>query len=300
MTLVHTPTSLAEALRLMEDAGRKGTAIAGCTDLMVEIEAGKRTIDTGIDLTRISELREIRLAGGYLEIGATCTFSQIREHPLVLDHAPILAEAAATIGAWQIQSRATLGGNLATASPAGDSLPVLLVLDALVLVADVRGERSIASRDFFPSYRTTALRPGELIVKVRVPLDPPSDRRVQLFRKIGTRGAQAVSKASIAFAARLDAAARRWAGPVLLRDVRIAAGSVAPIPLRLFESEAACEGREARPELADSVSEIARREVRPIDDVRSTAAYRAFVVGRVIRRILINVGNDATAPEAPA
>jgi CO/xanthine dehydrogenase FAD-binding subunit len=190
-----------------------------------------------------------------------------------------LVQAAATIGAWQIQNRATLGGNIANASPAGDSLPVLLALGAELVVASARGERRLAYDAFHTGYRQSALAPGELIVRVRVPRARP--RAVGAFRKVGTRAAQSISKVVVAFAAERDGAS--------LRHVRLAAGSVAPTPVRLGPAEAACEGATVSLELAERAAALAASAVSPIDDVRSTAEYRRWVLGQVVRRMIVDL-----------
>src|SRR5262245_63000318 len=148
-----------------------------------------------LDLSRIDELRGIALEGGSLILGARTTYTEIRRSALCREHLPALAEAAATIGAAQIQNRGTLGGNIANASPAGDTLPILLAADAVILVGGQRGEREIAAKDYFVSYRKTALAPDELILHVRFPIPPGREMR---FRKVGTRRAQAISKVVMA------------------------------------------------------------------------------------------------------
>jgi len=215
-----------------------------------------------------------------LELGAALTFSELRHSELVQTHAPLLVDAAATIGAWQIQNRATLGGNIANASPAGDALPVLLALDATLVLASTTGERRVLYRDFHRGYRKTALAPGELIVRVLVPR--AAGASVWRFRKVGTRAAQAISKASLAFAAELDGQGR-------FGKVRLAAGSVAPTPIRLLQSEEAAFGQHPSVELAERLATLAKSEVAPIDDVRSTADYRRFVLGQLVRRVVLEV-----------
>ncbi len=284
MTRAIQPTSLRTALEALADAGAGATPIAGCTDIMAGDHLTGRRRETVIDLTRIPELAGVRRQAGYLDIGAACTFAEIRRDPDVTRHTPILAEAAATIGAWQIQNRATIGGNIANASPAGDSLPVLLALDAQLLVAGASGIRVIPYADFHTGYRETALRPGEVIVRVHLPLPAPAT--LQRFRKVGTRAAQAISKVVVAFAARR--ADHR------LEQVRFAAGSVAPTPIRLRAAESACEGHRAGKSAAERAGQAAEDEIGPIDDVRSTAAYRRFVLGRIVRRFVLDAADTPT------
>ena len=227
-----------------------------------------------IDLWRVGELHGIRVVDGALELGALTTYTQIRRSDDCAAHAPSLVEAAATIGAAQIQNRGTIGGNVMNASPAGDTLPVLLALDASLVVGGPAGERSIPAAEFWPAYRKTALRDGELLLRVRIPI---VDGRRQAFRKVGTRRAQAISKVVLAASWRRDPA---W------RDVRIAFGSVAATPIRARAAEAALEGAPATAASIDAAVEALRGELHPIDDVRSTGAYRLEVSGRILRRIL--------------
>jgi CO/xanthine dehydrogenase FAD-binding subunit len=259
--------------------------VAGCTDLMVGTPAGGETTLKGrttegratgiLDLQRIPELRGIRTTPEGLDVGAAVTFTELRESPDVAGMCPILAEAAAVVGGWQIQNRATIGGNIANASPAGDSLPVLLALDARIVATGPKGTREVPYDRFHVSYRQTALFPGELIVRILIP-----DRRgsVQRFRKIGTREAQAISKVVVALSARLEGGT--------IAELRLAAGSVAPTPVRLANAERAGTGKPATDETAALVARTAAAEVQPIDDVRSSAAYRAFALQRVVRRMV--------------
>lgn len=251
------PRDLADALRLYaETPGCR--PLAGGTDVMVMMQA--RTIRPAalLDLWPLKELKGVRAVGGALEIGAAEPYTGIIRSDLVQRHLPALVAAAQTIGAAQIQNRGTLGGNLANASPAGDTLPVMLAADAVVLT----DRRAIPVSEFFTGYRKTALQPGELIVAVRFPLD---GRKV-LFRKVGTRAAQAISKVVVA---------------VSLRPARIGLGSVAEVPLRAPRAEAAL----ARGDVAGTVAAI-DADIRPIDDVRSTAEYRRAVTKNVLRRLL--------------
>jgi CO/xanthine dehydrogenase FAD-binding subunit len=286
---VETPRTLAEAFELMatEPPGRP---IAGGTDVMVQLagEIGEPP-ERLVDLWRVDGLRGINLEPRALSIGALTTYTQLRRSALVAEVAPALVEAAATIGAAQIQNRGTLGGNLGNASPAGDTLPVLLALDADVVAGSVRGERSIPIGSFFVAYRRTALAPDELIVRVRIPIVPGREAR---FRKVGTRRAQAISKVVLAVAWRADgsAAGVGGAGGGPWRGVRVALGSVAPTPIRAAAAEAVLEGASPTPETADRAAEALAGEISPIDDVRSTAGYRRIVAARVLHRLIRDAG----------
>src|SRR5258707_13975000 len=177
-----------------------------------------------LDLWGLDELRGIALEGDTISLGALTTSTEIRRSALCREHLPVLVEAAATIGAAQIQNRGTLGGNVANASPAGDTLPVLLAADASFVLGSARGERSVPAAEFWPAYRRTALAPDELLVRIRIPLLAGREMR---FRKVGTRRAQSISKVVMALGWRDGRpgaalqAATPWSG------VRLALGSVA-------------------------------------------------------------------------
>jgi CO/xanthine dehydrogenase FAD-binding subunit len=272
------PGSLEEAIRsLADDPALVPTA--GCTDLMVRGPEALHRMDRVLDLLEIAELRGIREIDGGIEIGATTTFTEIGRSPAIRAAFPALAEAAGQIGGWQIQNRATLGGNVANASPAGDSLPVLLALGAVVIAAGRDGLREVPYADFHTGYRKTALQPGEIVARVRIPFPPKGT--VQAFRKVGTREAQAISKVVVAMASRI--------ADGRIAELRLAAGSVAATPVRLRAAEDAARGMATGPETADLIGKTAAREVEPIDDVRSTAVYRRFALERVVRRMVLGL-----------
>ena len=251
------PRDVAHAIRLCE--GTPDTRLlGGGTDLMVMLHAGTVRPRALVDLWSLAELKGIRQLNGGVEIGAAEPYTRIIASALVREHCPALVAASRTIGAAQIQNRGTLGGNLANASPAGDTLPVLLAADAIV----VTDRRTIPVAEFFTAYRKTALGPGEIIVAVRL----PAAARGVRFRKVGTRAAQAISKVVIA---------------VSREPARVALGSVAEVPLRARGAEAAL----ARGNVEGAVAAVAA-DIRPIDDVRSTADYRRTVAQNVLRDLL--------------
>jgi CO/xanthine dehydrogenase FAD-binding subunit len=270
-----SPRSLAEAVELL--ATEPGfLPAAGCTDLMVKTPLERAAAGPVLDLLRIEELRGIREVDGGVEIGATTTFREIGASRLVREQFPSLAAAAHVVGGWQIPDRATIGGNAANASPAGDSLPVLLALDATVVCAGPDGRREVPYDDFHTAYRRTALAPGELIAAFRLPR--PAAGSVQAFRKVGTRQAQAISKLVVAMHAEVEDG--------VIRRLRLAAGSVAPVPLRLVAVEDALTGRRLDEETVELARRTATESVEPIDDVRSTAAYRRWALGNVVARMV--------------
>jgi xanthine dehydrogenase small subunit len=280
---VSSPRDLAEAYATLAEAPAR--PIAGGTDLMVALtgELGEPP-DRVVDLWRLDELRGIALDGDVVSLGALTTYTEIRRSAVCREHLPVLVEAAATIGAAQIQNRGTIGGNVVNASPAGDTLPVLLAADATFVLGSARGERTVAAGEFWPSYRRTALAPDELLLRIRIPLLAGHELR---FRKVGTRRAQSISKVVVALG-------WRDAGPAQPRapwtDVRLALGSVAATPIRATATEAVLEGRPPVPETADRAAETLAGELNPIDDVRSTAEYRRLVAARVLHRLVRDAG----------
>jgi len=278
---VVSPGTLAEAYALLAaDAYRP---VAGGTDLLVQItgELGDPP-ERVIDIWRLDELRGIRLKLDALVIGALTTYTEIRRSPLIGEFLPAFAEAAATIGAVQIQNRGTIGGNAVNASPAGDMLPLLLACDAQLVAGSAAGERSVAALDFWPAYRRTALAPSELLLRINIPLMP--GRQVR-YRKIGTRRAQAISKVVMALAWQSDDDAQSpW------RNVHLALGSVAAVPIRAARTEALLEGAPPTEVVADRAASTLADEISPIDDVRSSADYRRAVAARVLHRLIRDEG----------
>ena len=275
----ESPTRLEAALALLaEPDGAPWRPVAGGTDLMVQItgEIGEPP-DRVLDIWGLDELRGISVEPDALVLGALTTYTEIRRSPVVTEFLPALAEAASTIGAAQIQNRGTIGGNVVNASPAGDTLPVLLATGAQMVLASAAGERTVAADEFWTGYRTTARRPDELLARVRIPL--VADRQVR-FRKVGTRRAQAISKVVIAIAWRQASSDAPWS------DVRIALGSMAATTVRARRAEAALDGSQPTRESADAAAEALMSELSPIDDVRSTADYRRTVAGRVLHRLI--------------
>src|SRR5262245_32551700 len=280
---VSSPRDLDEAYAILADGPAK--PIAGGTDLMVALtgELGEPP-DRVIDLWRLEALRGIALDGDMVSLGALTTYTEIRRSAVCREHLPVLVEAAATIGAAQIQNRGTIGGNVVNASPAGDTLPVLLAADASFVLGSVRGERAVNAGEFWPAYRPTALAPDELLLRIRIPLLAGRDLR---FRKVGTRRAQSISKVVLALGWR-DGGPATPGGP--WSDVRLALGSVAPTPIRAAATEAVLDGRPPVPETADLAAETLAGELAPIDDVRSTAEYRRLVAARVLHRLIRDAG----------
>jgi CO/xanthine dehydrogenase FAD-binding subunit len=263
------PRALGEALRLLRDEGPLAP-LAGCTDLYVGLHLGTVPGPRFLDLSGLRTLRGIRLRGDTLVIGALTTYTELIRSPLVRRRLPMLAEAARWVGSPQIQNRGTIGGNVANASPAGDTLPVLAVAEAVIVIRSVDGERRVPFDSFYTGYRQTAMHPDELIVAVEAP--PVEDR--QWFRKVGTRAAQAISK--------IVMAAVRAPLP------RIALGSVAPTVVRVPRTEAVL----ARGGTIAEAQATLMDEIRPIDDVRSTAEYRRRVSANLLAQFWSDTGRS--------
>jgi CO/xanthine dehydrogenase FAD-binding subunit len=266
------PASLREALTMLRDEGPL-VPIAGCTDVFVALNFGTLGAARFIDLWPLEELSGIRLKGGLLSIGARATWTRIIRSPLVRKRLPMLVEAARQIGGAQIQNRGTIGGNIANASPAGDGLPVLAAADAILVLASAGAARRVPFNEFYTGYRKSVLRADELIVAIEIPAVPGR----QWFRKVGTRAAQAISK--VVMAAVVDGAPR------------IAVGSVAERVVRLPRTEAALA---SGAKIADA-QRILISEIKPIDDVRSTAEYRRRVCANLLGRLWAEASGSQAA-----
>ena len=251
--------------------------LAGGTDLMVN--ATHHAAPAGIiDLWRLPGLHGITERGGAVTIGAGTTWLEVERDCAILESFAPLAAAAREIGALQIQARATLGGNVGTSSPVGDSLPVLLALDAELELASVRGRRRVPYREFCTGYRKTLLAADELIVAAHLPA--PSARTKTTWRKVGTRRAQSISKVMGAAAIELDG------GTVVA--ARVALGAVADRPIRIPAVEDAVRGLPVA-KAADAARAAVRAAIRPIDDIRSTAAYRLAVAENLVARFFSGI-----------
>jgi len=279
-TSVHRPADLAEALELLAAPphGKELTILAGGTDLMVLQNSGHFVAESVLDLWGLDSLRGIEeRPDGRIAVGALTTYQDLIRSRLIQRWVPSLVEASRTVGAVQIQSRGTIGGNVANGSPAGDTLPVLLAHGTDVIVQSAaRGGRRVRFDAFYRGYRDKDLASDELITGFVI--DPLPDGAHSAFRKVGTRLAQSISKVMFCGIGTLDSAGR-------VDLLRLAAGSVAPVPVRLTGAEHA--GLGGRPEAVESgVAEAAKVDVTPIDDVRSSSDYRREVTARLAGRFV--------------
>jgi CO/xanthine dehydrogenase FAD-binding subunit len=254
--------------------------LAGGTDLLVAWNAGLLNGRAVLDLARVREWNRIRADAHRVRIGALVTHTSLEEHAVVRRRLPLLVAACAVVGGVAIQNRGTLVGNVANASPAGDTFPPLAVYDAVVHTVSPSSKRAIPILDVFAGVKKTTLGRAELVEAVEIPFPerPPSR---QLFRKVGTRAAQALSK--------VVAAGLLWKRKDgRIEDVRLALGSVAPTVRRLRRVEALVVGERATPALLDQAAKLVAEEIAPIDDVRSTADYRRFVSQAIVRDFLVS------------
>lgn len=276
---LKTPASLDEALRLIGSEPGVWQPFAGGTDLMVLLEAGKLPHKRFVSLWGLPELRGIEVDDSHVTIGAMTTYSQVQQNNILQAEFPVLCEAASLTGAVAIQNRGTLGGNIANASPAADSLPALLVYEAELELISASGSRLVPYNDFHTGYKTTVMREDELIRAIRLPRTTADWK--QHLRKVGTRKAQAISKVCIAAMAQVENGT--------IRNLRIAFGSVAPTPVRAWKTEAALKDQIIAPATIKSARVEVLNELKPIDDIRSTADYRAQVAVNLLEEFLNNL-----------
>ncbi len=275
---VVRPRHIDEALGVLAESVPRERAIpiAGGTDLFVYLNAGTQTGTRYLDLAGLKGLSGVTVQRDGLVIGALTTFHELRHDRHVRRRLPSLAAAAAEIGARQIQHRATLGGNIANASPAGDSLPVLLAHDAVVEVQSVRGWRHVPFAELYTGYRKLAIEPDELIIAIRIPTAPAG--AFPFFRKVGTRRAQSISK--VVFCGTITTAARGQ------RHVRLAYGSVAPVPVRARAAEELLRGAAPGAAATAAARAALAADIAPIDDIRSDREYRMTVAGNLLEQFL--------------
>jgi CO/xanthine dehydrogenase FAD-binding subunit len=270
------PTSLDAVLQILADSPDNYTPIAGGTEIMVALGAGRLQPKKLISLWGLEELRFIEVTSDALIIGAGTTFTDIRKHPVIAEEFAILAQAASWTGSIANQNRGTLGGNIVNASPAADSPPVLLAYEARITLISSRGSRIIPYNDFHLAYKETALEPDELLHSITLSRNLSSYKTY--IRKVGTRNAQAISKVAIAALAQVTEGR--------IDDIRIGAASLREYPTRLNAVERSLIGQAITPDVIAAARAAILREARPIDDIRSTAKYRATVAANLLEEFL--------------
>lgn len=270
------PGSLEAALQVLADSPDPYTPIAGGTELMVALGAGRLQTKRLVSLWNLDELRFIDDVSGRITIGACTTFTDIRRHPRIAAELPLLVQAASWTGSIANQNRGTLGGNIVNASPAADSPPALLVYDASVTLISVRGTRNLPYREFHLGYKKTALAPDELLHSVTISCNFEGYK--SYIRKVGTRNAQAISKVALAALALTENG--------IITDIRLGAASLREIPTRLTATEQSLTNQSVTVTTIAAARAAILSETRPIDDIRSTARYRASVAANLLEEFL--------------
>jgi CO/xanthine dehydrogenase FAD-binding subunit len=268
------PASLPEALAALAHTPA-ARPFAGGTDLMVLLEAGRLPPGRYVSLQHCRELLGIERTADGVAIGALETYTAIRASAVLAEY-PMLARAAAETGGLATQNRGTIGGNIANASPAADTPPALLAYDAELELVSARGTRRVDYSGFHQGYKSMDLQPGEIVARVHLPRRTAGWR--DYYRKVGTRRAQAISKVCFAGAVLMDGGG--------VADIRIALGSVAPTVVRARGVEAIVRGHALDQGIIAAAESALAAEIAPIDDIRSTARYRARVAGNLLREFL--------------
>ena len=276
------PKTLPEALEMLAHGAPEVAPLAGGTGLLVDMRGGLRRPGVLVDVSRLDELRAVRREDGHVVVGGGVTLTDLLEDPLVARHAPVLRQGAAVFANPLVRNRATLGGNLAYASPAADTAPPLLVLGAEVELQSQRGGRRVPLADFITGVRQTACCGDELLVAVRWPV--PAPRAASAFRKLALRKADAISVVSVAVLVERDADGR-------CLEARIALGAVAPTPIRAHAAEELLRGQALTPAAIAEAAHLAAEATCCVDDVRGSAAYRKRVTDALVRRLLEEVGS---------
>jgi CO/xanthine dehydrogenase FAD-binding subunit len=276
---LKTPRDLGEALEVLAAEPGVWKPFAGGTDLMVLFEAGRLAHKQFLNIRNLRELRGIEVSAEHVTLGALVTYTDVRRSEVLQSEFPMLCRAASETGGLAIQNRGTLGGNIVNASPAADSPPALLVYDAELELLSSQGARRVSYQEFHTGYKQLMMRPDELLGRIRLPRRAGSLRHY--YRKVGTRKAQAISKICFAGVGRSEGGR--------IEDIRIALGSVAPVPLRATKTEEVLTGQILDAGLIKAGRDALAKEIVPIDDIRSTANYRLRVAANVLEDFLLQL-----------
>lgn len=271
-----SPKNLSEALSLLASEPGVWKPLAGGTDVMVLFEAGLLAHRKFINIWNLAQLMGIETTDEHITLGGLTTYTEVQHNAILREEFPMLCQAAKETGGIAIQNRGTLAGNIANASPAGDSPPALLVYEAQLELVSTTGARWVSYVDFHTGYKETIMRADELICRIRLQRTMAGWR--QYYRKVGSRKAQAISKVCFAGAVRMDGSC--------VEEIRIALGSVAPIVIRCIATEKALTGRQLEREVINAARAELIKEIVPIDDIRSTARYRLRVAANLLEEFL--------------
>ncbi|MGA9533123.1 MAG: FAD binding domain-containing protein [Anaerolineales bacterium] len=276
-----TPTSLDEAVSMLSQHSGDARIVAGATDLILELERGQRpSIKTLIDITRIPGLDQIQVDdSGRAHLGPLVTHNHCAASALIQDRAYCLARACWEVGAPQIRNRATVAGNLITASPANDSITPLMAMGAAVTLRGADGERVVPLSEFYTGVRQTVMQPGELLVDISFPL--PSEGARSGFYKLGLRRAQAISIINVAIVLEMDG--------YRIESATITLGSVAPVIVHADAAESYLAGKTLSEDTIAQAGKLAQQSAKPIDDLRGSEGYRREMVRTATVRVLRSI-----------
>ncbi len=276
------PATLDELASML--ANQDAMIVAGGTDLVVKMNDGSITPKLIVDISALDELNQIDIYDDHIDIGAAVTISDITENGFVAENLPILKQILSKLGSTQIRNKATLAGNIANASPAADGVVALILLDAAAQLVSSSGKREVAIADLITGPGETVLAPGEYISRISVPL--MRQQATSLFRKVGRRKAMTIAIASVGMLL--------WMRNGIVEQIRLAAGSVAPTPVRLVHVEQALTGRKPDSTLATQVSAAVGKDISPISDIRASAGYREKVIGDLVVASLLDMSKSVT------
>ena len=265
----HKPKTLPEALGLLSKYGKKASVLAGGTDLLVWLKEDARAPEAVVDVKALKELKTLALEGGALRVGARTTFTELIESSVVREKLPLLWECSKTVASVGVRNRATLAGNICSAVPSLDGAPALLAYEAVVLVEGTKGKREIPIEEWFAGPKKTALKDGELVLGIRIPLPKKSSA---CYVKLGRYAGEDLAQVGIGVLALAD------------HEYRVAFCAVGPVPRRARKIEAALNGRTLSDESLREAVALVETEISPITDIRSSKEYRLRMAKVMLKR----------------